>query len=64
MRNGGWGKIQVAVRRAFFANPWPQTTSQLVEWTHPRGAERWQRQHGRAEELGQSRAAAGAERHQ
>ena len=64
MRNGGWGKIPVAVRRAFFANPWP-ADDPASSWNGlTLAVPRWQRQHGRAEELGQSRAAAGAERHQ
>jgi hypothetical protein len=37
MRQGGWGRIQVAINRAFIASHGrPLTTMALVGWAHPR----------------------------
>jgi hypothetical protein len=46
MRSGGWGRVQVAVRRAFIVSPGqPLTTTQLAQWAYPRVGtlQQWQR---------------------
>jgi hypothetical protein len=47
MRAGGWGRVQVAVRRAFLARPGPLTTTQIGQWAYARAGElkAWQRGH-------------------
>src|SRR5688572_7273308 len=46
MRDGGWGRVQKALGRAFVANPdRPLTTTELCRWAHPRGFKVWNRFH-------------------
>ena len=45
MRSGRWGRVQVAVQRAFISNGRPITTTQIGEWTYVRTGKAWQRAH-------------------